>query len=97
MNRCDSIQRLPRADWWQDRLDATVGGEVTLVAAGNVTATAPEFNLTGDVTIDGELFVTGEITDLTGVGSPYEPPEDPELQTAAEVEEAVRQILALLA
>ena len=38
----------------------------------------------------------GEITDLTGVGSPYEPPEDPELQTAAEVEDAVRQILALL-
>jgi bifunctional enzyme CysN/CysC len=38
----------------------------------------------------------GEITDLTGVGSPYEAPEDPELQTDAEVEESVRQILALL-
>ncbi len=39
----------------------------------------------------------GEITDLTGVGSPYEAPEDPELETAAEVEDSVRQILALLA
>ena len=39
----------------------------------------------------------GEITDLTGVGSPYEAPEDAELETAAEVEESVRQILALLA
>jgi bifunctional enzyme CysN/CysC len=38
----------------------------------------------------------GEITDLTGVGSPYEPPEDPELQTDAAVEESVRQILSLL-
>jgi bifunctional enzyme CysN/CysC len=38
----------------------------------------------------------GEITDLTGVGSPYEEPEEPELQTDAAVEDAVRQILALL-
>jgi bifunctional enzyme CysN/CysC len=38
----------------------------------------------------------GEITDLTGVGSPYEAPESPELETAAEVEESVRRILALL-
>jgi bifunctional enzyme CysN/CysC len=38
----------------------------------------------------------GEIKDLTGVGSPYEPPEDPELQTDAAVEESVRQILSLL-
>jgi bifunctional enzyme CysN/CysC len=39
----------------------------------------------------------GEITDLTGVGSPYEEPQAPELQTDAAVEESVRQILALLA
>jgi len=38
----------------------------------------------------------GEITDLTGVGSPYEAPSDPELRTDAELEVAVRQILALL-
>jgi phage baseplate assembly protein gpV len=47
-------------------VSATVGGQVTLNATGNVVATAPEFNLTGDVTIDGELFVTGDITDLNG-------------------------------
>ena len=38
----------------------------------------------------------GEIEDLTGVGSPYEAPEDPELRIDAAVEDAVRQILALL-
>jgi len=38
----------------------------------------------------------GEITDLTGVGSPYEPPERPELRTSAELERAVREVLALL-
>ena len=38
----------------------------------------------------------GEITDLTGVGSPYEAPTSPELRTDAELEIAVRQILALL-
>jgi bifunctional enzyme CysN/CysC len=38
----------------------------------------------------------GEITDLTGVGSPYEAPENPELRTDAELEDAVRQILSLL-
>jgi bifunctional enzyme CysN/CysC len=38
----------------------------------------------------------GEITDLTGVGSPYEAPTDPELKTDAELESAVRQILQLL-
>jgi bifunctional enzyme CysN/CysC len=38
----------------------------------------------------------GEITDLTGVGSPYEAPVDPELKTDAELETAVRQVLALL-
>jgi bifunctional enzyme CysN/CysC len=38
----------------------------------------------------------GEITDLTGVGSPYEAPERPELRTAAELETAVREVLALL-
>lgn len=50
----------------QGDVNATVGGQVTLNATGNVVATAPEFNLTGDVTIDGELFVTGDITDLNG-------------------------------
>ncbi len=40
----------------------------------------------------------GEITDLTGVGSPYEAPVDPELRTDGEleVELAVRQVLDLL-
>jgi bifunctional enzyme CysN/CysC len=38
----------------------------------------------------------GEITDLTGVGSPYEAPERPELRTAAELGTAVREVLALL-
>jgi bifunctional enzyme CysN/CysC len=38
----------------------------------------------------------GEITDLTGVGAPYEAPDKPELRTDAEVEDAVRQVLALL-
>jgi bifunctional enzyme CysN/CysC len=38
----------------------------------------------------------GEITDLTGVGSPYEAPVDPELKTDPDLETAVRQVLALL-
>ncbi len=38
----------------------------------------------------------GEITDLTGVGSPYEEPLHPDLVTAADLEEAVRQVLGLL-
>ena len=38
----------------------------------------------------------GEITDLTGVGSPYEPPENPELTTDPDLETAVRQVLGLL-
>ncbi len=38
----------------------------------------------------------GEITDLTGVGSPYEAPERPELTTDPDLESAVRQVLALL-
>ena len=38
----------------------------------------------------------GEITDLTGVGSPYEAPEDPELVTDPDLETAVRQVLGLL-
>jgi bifunctional enzyme CysN/CysC len=38
----------------------------------------------------------GEITDLTGVGSPYEEPTSPDLVTAADLEEAVRQVLGLL-
>ena len=38
----------------------------------------------------------GEITDLTGVGSPYEAPTEPELKTDADLETAVRQVLALL-
>ena len=39
---------------------------------------------------------TGEITDLTGVGSPYEAPEGPELTTDPDLETAVRQVLGLL-
>ncbi len=38
----------------------------------------------------------GEIKDLTGVGSPYEESQTPELTTSADLEEAVRQVLALL-
>ncbi len=38
----------------------------------------------------------GEISDLTGVGSPYEAPESPELTTDPDLETAVRQVLALL-
>jgi bifunctional enzyme CysN/CysC len=38
----------------------------------------------------------GEITDLTGVGSPYEAPDNPELKTDPDLETAVRQVLALL-
>jgi bifunctional enzyme CysN/CysC len=38
----------------------------------------------------------GEITDLTGVGSPYEAPTSPELVTDAGLETAVRQVLGLL-
>lgn len=38
----------------------------------------------------------GEIKDLTGVGSPYEAPESPDLVTSPDLEEAVRQVLALL-
>jgi bifunctional enzyme CysN/CysC len=38
----------------------------------------------------------GEIKDLTGVGSPYEAPASPDLVTSPDLEEAVRQVLALL-
>ena len=38
----------------------------------------------------------GEITNLTGVGSPYEAPERPELTPDPDLETAVRQVLGLL-
>jgi len=41
----------------------------------------------------------GKITDLTGVGSPYEPPEDPELVLDTErssADESVQQVLGFL-
>ncbi len=38
----------------------------------------------------------GEITDLTGVGSPYEAPQSPELTPDPDLETAVRQVLGLL-
>jgi bifunctional enzyme CysN/CysC len=38
----------------------------------------------------------GEIADLTGVGSPYEAPAEPELVTDPDLETAVRQVLSLL-
>jgi bifunctional enzyme CysN/CysC len=38
----------------------------------------------------------GEITDLTGVGSPYEAPRNPALTTDPDLETAVRQVLGLL-
>jgi len=39
----------------------------------------------------------GEITNLTGVGAPYEAPLSPELKTDPDLETAVRQVLRLLA
>jgi len=38
----------------------------------------------------------GEITDLTGVGSPYEAPASPDLVTDPDLEVAVRQVIGLL-
>jgi bifunctional enzyme CysN/CysC len=38
----------------------------------------------------------GEITDLTGIGSPYEAPRNPDLRTDPDLETAVRQVLGLL-
>ena len=38
----------------------------------------------------------GEITNLTGVGAPYEAPRRPDLTTDPDLETAVRQVLALL-
>jgi bifunctional enzyme CysN/CysC len=38
----------------------------------------------------------GEITDLTGVGAPYEAPERPDLVTDPDLEVAVRQVIGLL-
>ena len=38
----------------------------------------------------------GEITDLTGVGSPYQAPQAPDLVTDSDLETAVRQVLGLL-
>jgi bifunctional enzyme CysN/CysC len=38
----------------------------------------------------------GEIKDLTGVGSPYEAPQTPDLVTDPELETAVRQVVGLL-
>jgi bifunctional enzyme CysN/CysC len=38
----------------------------------------------------------GEITNLTGVGAPYEAPEDPELVPDPDLETAVRELLGLL-
>lgn len=54
-------------------LNATVGGQANLTVTGNVVASAPQFNLTGDVnidgdvTVDGEIYATGDITDLDGI------------------------------
>jgi adenylylsulfate kinase len=39
----------------------------------------------------------GEITDLTGVGSPYEPPEHPELVLETELQEPAESAAAVLA
>ena len=39
---------------------------------------------------------TGEITNLTGVGAPYEAPTQPDLVTDPDLETAVRQVLGLL-
>jgi bifunctional enzyme CysN/CysC len=38
----------------------------------------------------------GEITNLTGVGAPYEAPRSPDLVTPADLEAAVREVLGLL-
>jgi len=44
-------------------LTATVGGTTTLTSMGNVVATAPNFNLTGDVNVTGNITATGNISD----------------------------------
>lgn len=49
-------------------LNATVAGQANLAVAGNVEASAQQFNLRGDVNVDGNLRVTGDITDLNGIG-----------------------------
>ena len=48
-------------------LNATVAGQANLSVTGNVVATAPLFDLTGDVKVTGDVLVTGDITDLNGV------------------------------
>jgi phage baseplate assembly protein V len=47
-------------------LNLTVKGDVTASIIGTLTASASQFNLTGNVTINGDLNVTGNITDLNG-------------------------------
>lgn len=51
-------------------LIATVGGETTLNSTGDVNATAPNFNLTGDVNIVGNLDVQGTIDASATISSP---------------------------
>jgi len=47
-------------------LNITVNGNVALNASGSVSATANLFELTGDTKIDGNLVVSGSISDLNG-------------------------------
>lgn len=49
-------------------LNATVAGQANLTVAGKVVASAQEFDLTGDVKVTGNIYATGDITDLDGVG-----------------------------
>ncbi|MDY3551397.1 phage baseplate assembly protein V [Gemmata sp. JC717] len=48
-------------------LNATVAGQANLAVTGNVVATAPLFDLTGDVKVTGDVLVTGDIFDLNGL------------------------------
>ncbi|MGE0067113.1 MAG: adenylyl-sulfate kinase [Solirubrobacterales bacterium] len=81
-------------------------GERDKVRAAHVEAGIPFFEVFVDTPLEEcerrdpkGLYAkarAGEITNLTGVGAPYEAPEDPDLVTDPDLETAVRQVLGLL-
>ena len=86
-----------------------VGGVEGLDPVGSEGADqVVDFGRVGDVQYGGATTATppaswmGEVAwaasgqNLTGVGSPYEAPERPDLVTSPDLEEATRQVLALL-
>ena len=64
-------------------------GRVGDVQYGGATTATPPASWMGEVA----WAASGQ--NLTGVGSPYEAPERPDLVTPPELEEATRQVLAL--